>query len=137
MPSAGAASASRSAVAATSETSGRLVTAETIAPQNRDSPSGRDSRETSGMRPRSTRSSSFESSAGRIVSEPTIATEIMIIVPIPIDVNTGLPASSIPAIAISTVRPETSTACPEVAAVTRSASRGGRPRRRSSRSRRR
>ena len=41
----------------------------------------------------------------------------MIIVPIPIDVKTGLPASSIPAIAISTVRPETSTACPEVAAV--------------------
>ena len=43
----------------------------------------------------------------------------------------------IPAIAISTVRPETSAACPDVAAVTRSASRGGRPRRRSSRSRRR
>ncbi len=110
MPVAGRAIASSAATASRSETSGRRITAETTAPQKRDSPSARTNRETYGTRPRSTRSPSFERRAGRIVSEPTIATEIMIIVPIPIDVNTGLPASSIPAIAIRTVRPETSTA---------------------------
>ena len=60
-----------------------------------------------------------------------------IIVPSPIDVNIALPETNIPAIAISTVTPEISTACPDVAAVRSSASCGARPRCRSSRSRRR
>ena len=66
------------------------------------------------MRPLSTRWPSFASSAGRTDSEPIIATATISIAPTAIDVKTALPVNSIPAIAISTVRPETSTACPEV-----------------------
>jgi len=89
------------------------------------------------MRPRSTLGPRRRSNAGSTVSDPAIAQKTTSIVPMPIVVKIALPAISIPAIAISTVAPETSTACPDVRAVRSSASRGARPRWRSSRSRRR
>ena len=89
------------------------------------------------MRPFSTRSPSFESTAGRTVSEPIIATATTIIVPIDIEMNVLSPENSIPAIAISTVMPEIRTERPEVAAAASSAARSPRPAARSSRSRRR
>ena len=90
-----------------------------------------------GTRPFSTRSPSFDSVAGSTVIEPTTATATTIIVPMPNDVKTALPASSMPAIAIMTVSPETRTARPDVAAATARASAGGRPASRSSMRRRR
>ena len=48
---------------------------------------------------------SFASSAGRIDSEPISATATISIAPTAIEVKTALPVKSIPAIAISTVRP--------------------------------
>jgi hypothetical protein len=60
--------------------------------------------------------SSLPSSAGRTVSDPTSAQKTTSIAPIPIDVKIFVPANNIPAIAIRTVKPEISTACPEVAA---------------------
>ena len=84
-------------------------------------PGGRPRRVTATM-PRSTRSPSLPSSAGSTVSEPTIAANTTSIAPIPIDVKIFEPASSIPAIAISTVPPEMSTAWPDVAAARGSAS---------------
>ena len=66
------------------------------------------------MRPRSTRSPSFESAAGRTVSEPTTAQSTTSIVPNAIEVKILLLAMNIPAIAISTVTPEISTAWPDV-----------------------
>jgi hypothetical protein len=57
--------------------------------------------------------------------------------PTPSEVNAALPASSMPAMAITTVAPEISTAWPEVAAARCSALRGGSPAAVSSRSRRR
>ena len=53
----------------------------------------------------------------------------------PIDVNTFEPAKSIPAIAIKTVTPEMSTACPDVAAARRRPACPSWPAARSSRSR--
>jgi hypothetical protein len=53
-------------------------------------------------------------------------------VPIANDWNTMLPAKNMPAIAIITVKPEISTAWPEVAAANSSASSGDRPASRSS-----
>ena len=70
------------------------------------------------------------------VNEPSIAIATTINVPIPNEMKTLLPLRNIPAIAAITVRPETSTARPEVAAAASIASRGPRPRARSSRSRR-
>ncbi len=91
-----------------------------------------------GTRPFSTRSPSFDSVAGSTVIEPATATATTIIVPIPNEVKTALPASSMPAIAIMTVIPERlRTARPDVAAATASASAGGRPASRSSIRRRR
>ena len=58
------------------------------------------------MRPKSTLSPSRWSSAGSTVSEPIIAASTTIIVPRPIVVNSELPDTNIPAIAISTVAPE-------------------------------
>ena len=89
------------------------------------------------MRPVSTRCPSFDSSAGRIESDPISATATISIAPTAIDVKTALPVKSMPAIAISTVRPEMKTAWPEVPAAFSSASLGAAPRARSSRSRRR
>ena len=72
--------------------------------------------------PRSIRSPSLPSSAGSTVSEPTSAVKTTSIAPMPIDVKIFEPARSMPAIAISTVTPEISTACPEVAAARKSPS---------------
>ena len=87
------------------------------------------------MRPLSTRSPSFESTAGSTVSEPIIATATTIIVPTEKDMNVLSPDRNMPAIAIRTVMPETSTARPEVAAAASSAARSLRPAARSCRSR--
>ena len=81
------------------------------------------------------RSPSLPSSAGSTVSEPTSEVKTTSIAPIPIEVKIFVPANSIPAIAISTVTPEISTACPEVAAARKSASCPSWPAARSSRSR--
>ena len=89
------------------------------------------------MRPLSTLSPSFESTAGRTVSEANIATATTVIVPTANEVKVGSPLSSIPAIEAITVAPETSTARPEVAAAASSDASAERPARRSSRSRRR
>ena len=94
-------------------------------------------RREAGCAPVSTLSPSRCSSAGSTVSEPIIAASTTIIVPSPIVVKSELPETNMPAIAISTVAPEISTACPEVRAAWSSASCGERPRCRSSRSRRR
>ena len=73
------------------------------------------------MRTLSTRSPSHESIAGRTVSEPIIATATTIIVPIANDMNVLSPEKNMPAMAIITVKPEMSTARPEVAAAASSA----------------
>ena len=71
---------------------------------------------TNGIRPFSTRSPSFESTAGRTVREPIIATATTSIVPTEKDMNVLSPERNMPAIAIRTVMPETRIARPEVAA---------------------
>jgi hypothetical protein len=75
--------ASRTAVAATAETTGRRSAAVRTADQNRFSPVSRRNRRRSGIRPFSTRSPSFDRSAGSTVSEPSIAMPTTIIVPMP------------------------------------------------------
>ena len=87
--------------------------------------------------PFSTRSPSQASSAGRTVSDPTTATATTMIVPVANDVKVDAPPRYMPAIATITVRPETSTARPEVAAAAASDASWLRPDSRSSRSRRR
>ena len=54
--------------------------------------------------------------AGSTVTEPSTATATTMIVPMPNETKTALPARNMPAIAAITVKPETSTARPEVAA---------------------
>ena len=66
------------------------------------------------------------------MTEPSTATATTSIVPTAIEVKTALPAMSMPAMAIRTVRPETSTAWPEVAAANSSAASLERPASRSS-----
>ena len=75
--------------------------------------------------------------AGSTVTDPSMATATTMIVPMPNETKTGLPARNMPAIAAITVRPEMSTARPEVAAAAFSAASGSRPASRSSISRRR
>ena len=65
--------------------------------------------------------------AGSTVSEPTIAASTTIIVPSPIVVKSELPETNMPAMAISTVVPEISTAWPDVRAAVISASCGEAP----------
>ena len=89
------------------------------------------------MRPRSTRSPSFDRSAGSTVSDATSETPTTRIAPIAIAANVVSPAMNMPAIAIITVRPEIRTARPEVAAAASRAASAERPAARSSRSRRR
>ena len=89
-----------------------------------------------GMRPLSMRSPSFESMAGSTVSEPSIATPTTTIVPVAIEAKPLSPVKYMPAMAAITVKPETSTARPDVAAAAASAASGSRPALRSSRSRR-
>jgi hypothetical protein len=89
-----------------------------------------------GMRPRSTRSPSSAISAGSTVSEPSIATVTTIAVASAMPMNVPRPVRNMAAIAATTVSPEVSTAVPEVAAATASASRFELPVARSSRARR-
>jgi hypothetical protein len=103
--------------------------------QKRLSRLARSRRETNGMRPRSTPSPSRESSAGRTVSEATIATATTDIVPTENDMKVASPLKSIPAIAISTVAPEMRIVRPDVAAAIAIASFAVRPAARSSRRR--
>ena len=135
--SAGIASVASTATLIAAEIAGRRSTGFRIRDQIRPSPAGLRNRLSHGMRPFSTRSPSFESTAGRTVSEPIIATATTIIVPIDIEMNVLSPENSIPAMAISTVIPEIRTERPEVAAAASSAARSLRPAARSSRSRRR
>jgi hypothetical protein len=89
------------------------------------------------MRPRSTRSPSLESTAGSTVSEPISEIATTSTVPTPKSWKMRVPIRNMPAIAVITVRPDTSTARPDVAAATWSAEAAERPFARSSRSRRR
>ncbi len=136
--STGIASTSSSTVAAPAAIAGCRSTGFRIAFHSRDSRLARSTGERrNGIRPLLTRSPSFESTAGSTVSEPITAIATTRIVPEAKDSNVLAPARYIPAIAIATVTPETSTARPEVAAAVSSAVRSSRPRARSSRSRRR
>ena len=77
-------------------------------------------------------SPSLESIAGRNVTLPSIATATTSIVPTAKLEKVALPARNMPAMAIITVTPETSTARPEVAAANSSAASLERPASRSS-----
>ena len=106
------------------ESSGRFRTRSRIAPQTRDSPLVLWRRlATHGTRPFSVQPfwPSQESIAGSTVSEPITATATTRIVPMPNETNTALPARNMPAMAAMTVKPEISTARPEVAAAASSA----------------
>ena len=107
-----------------------------IAVHIRDSADLRSPARTNGTRPFSTRSPIHEIIAGSTVREPTIATPTTIIAPSPIPMNSLSPERNMPAIAVITVSPETSTARPDVAAARSSAVCGSYPFARSSRSRR-
>ena len=85
-----------------------------------------------GTRAFSTLSPSFDSTAGRTVTEPSMATATTSIVPTANEAKTALPARNMPAMAIITVTPETSTARPDVAAANSSAASEERPASRSS-----
>ena len=85
-----------------------------------------------GTRPHSTLSPSLDSMAGSTVTEPSTATATTRIVPTAKPVNTMLPAKNMPAMAIITVRPEMTTAWPDVAAANSKASSLERPASRSS-----
>ena len=83
------------------------------------------------------RSPSHASTAGTTVTEPIMATATTMIAPTPSAVKVRPPAKNMPAMATMTVKPETSTARPEVAAAVWTASILVAPRAFSSRSRRR
>ncbi len=134
---AGMASAMSRAVARPADRAGRLRTRVRTAFHRRLSPSARLRRCRNGTRPLSTRSPSQASIAGTTVIEPIIATATTMIAPMPSDVNVRSPASSMPAIAAMTVKPDTRTARPEVAAAVWTASSLPAPLAFSSRSRRR
>ena len=85
--------------------------------------------------PFSTRSPSFDSSAGSTVSEPSMAMPTTIMVAMPKPRYDLSPENIIPAIAMITVKPEISTERPDVAAAASSAARAPFPAARSSRSR--
>ena len=87
------------------------------------------------MRPFSTLSPSFDSTAGSTVREPSIAIATTVIVATANDMKPLSPEKNIPAIAIITVTPEISTERPDVAAAASSAASALRPAARSSRSR--
>ena len=121
---AGIAITTRTPVPSTREMTGRLSTRSTMADQSPASPrSPLRMRCLNGTRPQSTRSPSFDSTAGRTVSEPSTAIATTMIVPVANDMKVALPVTYIPAIAMITVPPETSTARPDVdAAACRDAS---------------
>ena len=90
-----------------------------------------------GIRARSARGPSQDSSAGTNVSAPATATPTTVIAPNAMPVKTGAPVRNSPASAIITVKPEITIARPEVPAAIRTASATVAPLARSSRSRRR
>ena len=135
--STGDAAASSTAPVSANATAGRRRTRSRTKLQKRDSPAACLRFPTYGMRPRSTRSPSFDSIAGRTVSDPSTEAATTSIVPIAMPVKMRLPAMNSPAIAMSTVQPEMRTACPDVAAARSSDALGSVPIARSSRSRRR
>ncbi len=138
MVSVGEAIASRAAVASTAAASGRRSTGVSTAFQNRlPSPAPRRRRCRNGTLPFSTRSPSIESSAGSTVSEPSTAVITTRMVAKDIALKVAMPVRNMPAMATTTVMPETSTARPLVAAAIRSAVSASCPAARSSRSRRR
>ena len=132
---AGTARATSTPAARAADRAGRRSTRSMIAPQKRPSPSSRRNRCTNGTRSRSTLSPSFESNAGRTVSEPSIATATTVIVAAPNDAKSESPVRNMPAIATMTVLPEMSTERPDVAAAASRAASSLRPLARSSRSR--
>ena len=135
MCSTGTASTTSTAPAAITEVSGRASTRLRTHDHTRGSPVRRSGLR-NGIRPLLTRSPSFESTAGSTVSEPSTAIATTRIVPVANEMNVGAPPKYMPAIAAITVKPDTSTARPEVAAAASSAASSLRPRARSSRSRR-
>ena len=136
-PNAGTERATRTPPAATSETTGCRMTPSTTRAQAERPPRRPTIRCRNGIRPFSTRSPSAERTAGRTVIEANSATPTTVIVATANEMKVELPLSSIPAIAVITVTPETRTARPEVAAAAARAASAERPARRSARSRRR
>ena len=119
MPSAGSAVATSSSAASPADTFGRASTRSSTQLHARERPPPRwRSRPRTGTRPFSVQpfSPSQESIAGRKVSEPMTATATTIIVPTPKEMNTAEPDRSIPAIEMSTMKPDTTIAWPDVAA---------------------
>ena len=127
MPSAGRASATSRPPETTRRNSGRLSTRSSTAVHRRASSRWAMRLPRNGMRPLLMRSPSLESIAGRTVSEPIIAMATTRIVPIAIEAKPLSPVMNMPAMAAMTVKPETSTARPEVAAAASSAASGSRP----------
>ena len=89
MPSAGAASASSAIAATPPHSSGRRTTRRTRAAHTRDGRAAVRLRPRNGIRPRSARGPSQDSSAGSTVSEPSTATPTTAIVPNAMPVNTS------------------------------------------------
>ena len=144
MPVAGTASATSAPTDSTRVTAGYFSAGRRTVDQNPDRPPPdapawreADNRHRKGMRGRSTQRPSFASSAGRTVSEPSTATATTVMEPTASDEKMASLASSMPAIEIITATPDTTTACPDVAAAISTASRCPAPLARSSRSRRR
>ena len=113
---AGIARATKAPPDTAAQSAGRRMTRSTMAPHMRPLPSSRRSRRTSGTRSRSTLSPSLESNAGSTVSEPSTAIATTAIVANAIEAKISLPVRNMPAIAVMTIRPETSTERPDVAA---------------------
>ena len=137
IPRAGIARATSRPVARLADSSGRRSTRSTMRDQMPMRATRLRSRPRPGIRPFSMRSPSIESTAGSTVSEPSMATATTTMVPVANEVNVAAPAKYMPAMAIMTVMPETSTARPEVAAAASIAASLLRPAARSSRTRRR
>ena len=133
MPIAGSARATSTLAARTAESSGRRSTRSRMRDQMPASPTLLLMRPTNGTRPFSTRSPSLDSTAGSTVSDPITATATTMIVPVAKEAKLEIPPRYIPAIATITVKPEISTARPEVAAAASIAALFSRPAARSSR----
>ncbi|MBB2740552.1 UNVERIFIED_ORG: hypothetical protein FHR35_000372 [Microbispora rosea subsp. rosea] len=137
MPNAGKATTMRTSAAVPPHSRGRRTTACATVDHRRDSTAAVRRRLSHGMRPPSTRRPSRASSAGSTVTEPIIARPTTSTAPTVSPRKLSSPVNSRPARHSITVRPETTTACPEVRAVISSARTMSRPPARSSRARRR
>src|SRR4051794_18156113 len=116
MPSTGSDSATRSPVAMTTDSFGLRSTLSVMRDQTAMRWTRRRRNLWPGMRPFSILSPNFESRAGRTVRDPRTATATTTIVAVANDSNIEMPAKYIPAIETITVKPEMSTARPDVAA---------------------